>query len=1368
MAVFPAVFGAANPLKAHGAGAASASAVPVARPAATLESQAAPILPAVNLRGYGTIAAEMKSLSAQGAKASVLRITCQSQPKAELLLAKYLSDLQALPGVAAGKLPVAGGRDLPAWQVTGQGWILAAFAGRTVVIVAGEKPAAVSLAAEHAMARATFATSVSVPAYLDKWDKHGWSFYNWLWYAPNKKDFPQLKAEGYDFRKPYDYNSEYEWSARNHTGMVYWMHQFAHDRGAGMNDYADTTWAPQACDRYGLDFQIQPTLNDNMPWWANRYRAETVVKMPGYVGNYHSVNEPYMGAAGFCSWCSVQGKDELLALSQQWVRRYAGDPNCSTIMEPHCEVAHGEFDLLTEYGPLADASYRRYLREERRFSLPEVSNRYGRKYPSWDEVRVPELAFFMGGGAGALDLTGTWKVVDATEQQGVEKRLFAADLDTTGWGQIVSPGHDRQMFLAKKPRWFRRAVEISEAWAGAHPGKPVYLYLWDLNQRNATSPVVVYWDGKAVARDVRQTGIGITIARLSEVPRAGNHLLAVHLPQGFIGYRVYLSDREPVSYPRLGKAMNARWVDFRDWQTWTRVDSIRRGLEAIRGVDPHRPISLAAPEAVIDYAKDLAMAYGGFFHNTGYMSAFFGDLQPRLMRSVGLPSSAEPGGPAPNLAALKQYWSLIALEGVASYNYFIHVGNILWDPEMKAWFESQQPMVHLLGKYHLPPTRIAGLAGVRCERLKGWPWYRDATTIPNGGYWGADVSGLLDVPADLLTERDVMRGMLSRYDLVYDEQTSIMSPELVRKIADWVNAGGTFVTLVQTGRHTEDQPDAWPIRALTGCDVLWASKVKDTGEYEWKTVALQPGQKVFDAAFWSKAHLTANGIGLTMPGDHEYCRPSRDNGQLGLDADPGQGYLAGNGVGLKPGPGDIQPLMRWKHDNSLAVGLRRLGKGRVFIVGLKFFNDRPWWGAPTLQARFVNDILSYCGYGSRDDARVDGRLISGQTKLHDAPLGRHMISNNGLYDVYLVCNQAKDAKSMTLSLPLRPTAWAWDVAARRPVTATVAEGRQNYALSEMSPSDLRALLVPRVDICQAPAEWLRLQSTWWQGGNAPGKVLTPDRYDGVLDLTDGWTLTPMQGDRFATPGGPSLRNVSLGPWTYLVKSRVSSAVLSRDFAVPAAWTEGNVYLHVSSWVGSTFLDQGRALLDDQQIRGFNGGPIELLLNDTLKPGTRHKIAIQVQGGLFAQGLRGTCWLEYEPRPAQELSLAGLWEPSADALNRSVSVHLPGEFTGLMARTTVHVPKDWQGQTVVIHALGGQRGPALLCVITNGHMCRRHHHVYGPRLDLNITPYLKFGSPNEIEVVASAAGVVTVRELSLRVYPPARNSPFVAQGPTAAE
>jgi hypothetical protein len=755
------------------------------------------------------------------------------------------------------------------------------------------------------------------------------------------------------------------------------------------------------------------------------------------------------------------------------------------------------------------------------------------------------------------------------------------------------------------------------------------------------------------------------------------------------------------------------------------VDAIRRGLEAIRGVDPNRPISLAAPESVADYAKELAVKYGGFFHNTGYMSAWFGDLQPRMMNSVGLPASAEPGGPAQNLAELKNMFELITLEGVDSYNYFITIGSVMWDPEMKAWFDSQQPMVHLLGKYHLPATRVAGLAGMRSDRLTGWPWVHDEATDPSGGYWGTDVSGQLNVPADLLSERDVMNGMLSKYDLVYDEQTSIMSRELVQKISDWVKAGGTFVTLAQTGRHTEEEPDSWPISALTNCDVLWMSKVKgDTGEYEWQPFTMEPGELVFDEAYWGKVNKQANGLGL------------------------------------KPRGADVTPLVRWKNDGSLAVGLRQVGKGRVFIVGLKFTNDRPWWGAPEQEAKFVNDILAYCGYQNQDDARVGGKLISGQTWLHDegAP-GRHFISNNGLYDVYFVCNTDKQAQEMSVSLPgTRSAPWAWDVAAGQEVAGVAADGRLNFPVGTLQHSDLRALLVPRGQISQAPADWLRLQTGWWQGGGAPGTVLTPDTYNFVEDLTAGWTLTPAADDQFSAPAGQPIKNLGLGPWTYLVKEPVKNATFSRDFTVPAAWKDGNVYLHVASWVGGAFLDKGRVLLDDKELRGFNENGVELMLNDTLKAGTKHSLALQIKGGPYSQGTRASVWLEYEPRPTAELSLAGPWEPSADALTRTARVQLPGVFEGRMARATIFVPADWQGKQEMIHALGGPNWPALLYVITNGKMCRRHHHIYGPRLDLNITPYLKFGAPNEIEIVANSTGKVQVAELSLRAYAPELNYP----------
>ena len=60
-------------------------------------------------------------------------------PKAALLHAKYLSDLQALSGVSPAKMSM-GNREAPAWQVKDQGLIVAWFTDKNVFILAAGKP----------------------------------------------------------------------------------------------------------------------------------------------------------------------------------------------------------------------------------------------------------------------------------------------------------------------------------------------------------------------------------------------------------------------------------------------------------------------------------------------------------------------------------------------------------------------------------------------------------------------------------------------------------------------------------------------------------------------------------------------------------------------------------------------------------------------------------------------------------------------------------------------------------------------------------------------------------------------------------------------------------------------------------------------------------------------------------------------------------------------------------------------------------------------------------------------------------------------------------------------------------------------------
>ena len=56
--------------------------------------------PAVQLRGYGTVSGSLTNSTTEGKTGSVLAITCEKEDNAKLLLAKFLSDEQTLPGVA--------------------------------------------------------------------------------------------------------------------------------------------------------------------------------------------------------------------------------------------------------------------------------------------------------------------------------------------------------------------------------------------------------------------------------------------------------------------------------------------------------------------------------------------------------------------------------------------------------------------------------------------------------------------------------------------------------------------------------------------------------------------------------------------------------------------------------------------------------------------------------------------------------------------------------------------------------------------------------------------------------------------------------------------------------------------------------------------------------------------------------------------------------------------------------------------------------------------------------------------------------------------------------------------------------------------
>ncbi|MBE3069380.1 MAG: hypothetical protein IMZ66_04000, partial [Planctomycetes bacterium] len=177
----------------------------------------------MKLRGYGTVAGTFTAAEIDGQAAGALRIVCENQEKAKLVHAKYLSDLQLLPGVGKAEpgvalrqaeAPAGGAAPLASYAVEGQGFVVAARSGATVWILASPTIAGLEeLVARHLAAGAgpvVSAPEVRVPMFLDRWDKYGFRFY----YGPF------VKPRGADHREVATYDPRQDFAFAKESGDV--------------------------------------------------------------------------------------------------------------------------------------------------------------------------------------------------------------------------------------------------------------------------------------------------------------------------------------------------------------------------------------------------------------------------------------------------------------------------------------------------------------------------------------------------------------------------------------------------------------------------------------------------------------------------------------------------------------------------------------------------------------------------------------------------------------------------------------------------------------------------------------------------------------------------------------------------------------------------------------------------------------------------------------------------------------------------------------------------------------------------------------------------------------------------------------------
>ena len=324
------------------------------------------------LRGYGTVSGS--AVNDNGVR--ILKIECESQEKAALLQSKYLSDLQN------------GG------QSSLRSRLGAYIKGSTVYIISGSDAGKI---ATYAKSRGLFAgRKVPVPMYLDAWDKYGFRFYYRPWEKPKG-------VSDYDPTVEFDFADKL-----GALGFVFWVKNEAMDFTYGLTNRRYWDWSERLATRRKLPI-ILNTANTNPPWMSNFYREETAMKMPQYCGSFHSVASPHLGGTGFTSWASDKSKGVELSILQGLIKEYSKYPNVIEFLEPHGEPYHGKYTMFLEYGPLVDKSYRNYLKQHYG-SLDKLASRWGVRLKNWNDVKLPELAEFLGWSKDAFDLTGEWKV----------------------------------------------------------------------------------------------------------------------------------------------------------------------------------------------------------------------------------------------------------------------------------------------------------------------------------------------------------------------------------------------------------------------------------------------------------------------------------------------------------------------------------------------------------------------------------------------------------------------------------------------------------------------------------------------------------------------------------------------------------------------------------------------------------------------------------------------------------------------------------------------------------------------------------------------------------------------------------------------
>ncbi|HEY3331063.1 MAG TPA: hypothetical protein VGK19_13635 [Capsulimonadaceae bacterium] len=1250
-----------------------------------------------NLRGFGRV----ESVQLPGQRGT--QFQCDSADHALLLIHKLAHDMALSATVTPKwvtvqlggvKAPVLVRPGLGAYLVLAKGNEAFCFTAAVTGAVddAGALADSLSFAAPYLSGAKLYDANYAYPFYLDKWSDKGIGTWYSLYNPFN--DNPKGLA---DIVTPhFKYLTENSLTAHVAGGLV----------------------GRREAIRYIREYKTPYHIQQWHEWSPDLARLNPFdLTVPG----------PQFSATGTYYGQLSYGGDKLQQYRdwdfQNTMKPYAADPQIVSWDEPHGEIGPEPFRFTYDYGEQNRKHFVQWLQGECKYTLSSLGKAWHNdpaKFKTWSDVPLPFTYELLGYDPKTCVLANTtWKIHTGDIATGISQGYLSSKFDDSQWVSMKRPnGEISTMYTDVHKRfWFRGSFTVPATYLTAHKG-PLYLNDITLSEAGGPrNPDRIWFNG--VDLGVLSNGGGKWVTGTKDVSglvRPGVNLIAFSPASSSVPGTFFLAPKPLDTYPYADSGRNARYHDWFKYMGFGSMEEERHTLQAMRGIDPDRPIKIMAA-ADKDIFNELMSDYGAFSHNTGD-EAFFRPWDRRSGYVYGLPGSAESSASMPDPMWLKRWMGYFLFEGLNSFDNFINVESMMYTPAAATW-KQYFPYIHLANRYDIKQPQIAIMWSTKNDHITGVPYTFDLGRgdLQSIGYSYAYVN-----------EISLHKGLAKPYKVLWDDGTWMMTPETVADIKKYVEEGGTFVALQETGRHTFTQADSWPIQSLTGFQV--------------------------------KAIRPMNGFLSILDDQPIFKKLAGQNFEnYGRSVDYSGYNFADKCLALEPIAAGTQAIARYR-DGSIAIGMRKLGKGRVVVLGSPFWRDSSDESGIFVPGQKQNDFLIdiLTGLGLPQEIPADNQIVWKD----------RYTANNGSEEYLLLWNSNKTTpQTITADWNTQFTATkVFDPKTGSEYPAKI-DGGKITVTATLAPYEPMILAVqsqrPPAD---SVADWYSKTAQWWKS-SLPGKIVArPDvplisqpfsAGEGKVVATS--SLTP---DRLAKLSSSMSAEGDWDSRLASIRTTYAGVATTRDQSViyritaktPDSWTKRDRYFFRTNTyrapVPRELYMNGRLVATGQQLA--EGGEVGVDITDAMaSPGTENIVIAVCDSG----GTAMTPNILRQSTPTGVLSLAGNWTVRTDEDHATpATAQLPGKFNGLYATKSAVIPASWKGSHVFMRIADGPKA-GLGRYGVNQRLI--FHWSFTPRY-MDITPWVKFGQSNDFLITSQVAnqqwkpGDVNIKAIQLERVP----------------